>query len=70
MQKLEAFSPLFTVGVQMVHNMDAQIPLTLEASFSSQEGLVVDLKLPEQKDRTYKLLHMSSHPSTLYREFP
>ncbi|KAI6170736.1 hypothetical protein M3Y97_01123800 [Aphelenchoides bicaudatus] len=69
-QKLEAFSPLFTAGVQLQHNLDVQIPLTMEASFSSTEGLIVDFKLPEQKDRTYKLIHFSSHPATLYREWP
>jgi len=69
-QKLEAFSPLFTAGVQLQHNLDAQIPLTVEARFSGSEGLIVDFKLPEQKDRTYKLLHVSTHPSTLYREWP
>lgn len=69
-QKLEAFSPLFTAGVQLVHNIDAQIPLGLDAKISRHDGLVIDFKLPEHNDRTYKLMVVSSHPSTLYREWP
>jgi len=69
-QKIEAFSPLFTAGVQLQHNVDGQIPFAMEASFSSAEGIVVDFKLPDNADRVYKLLSISSHPSTLYREWP
>jgi len=69
-QKLEAFSPLFTAGVQLQHTVDGQLPLTMEASYSQQEGLVIDMRLPEKSDRVYKLLQASSHPSTLYRQWP
>jgi hypothetical protein len=34
-QKLEAFSPLFTAGVQLQHHADAQIPFAMEATYNT-----------------------------------
>jgi hypothetical protein len=71
-QSLKAFSPLFSAGVQLQHTIDAQIPLEMdiEAGYSPRGGVTIDFKLPEHEGRAYKLLHITSHPSTLYREWP
>ncbi|CAD5224030.1 unnamed protein product [Bursaphelenchus okinawaensis] len=69
LHKLEAVSPLMTVGVQNQLSLDAQIPLEINGKYN-EKGLQVEMKLPTEQKHTYKLLQVSSHPSTLTREWP
>ncbi|CAD5232611.1 unnamed protein product [Bursaphelenchus xylophilus] len=68
-QKLEAISPLLTNGIQHQINLDAQMPLVVEDRYN-ENGLQIDAALPKQRDHTYKVVQISSHPSTLTREWP
>ncbi|KAI6232912.1 hypothetical protein M3Y99_00978200 [Aphelenchoides fujianensis] len=70
-RQLEAYSPIHNVGVRTLHTLDAQAPIEVKATINN-EGLALDWQLPDAPANggPHRVLHLASHPSTLYRAWP
>ncbi|KAI6194866.1 Vit-6 [Aphelenchoides besseyi] len=70
-RQMEAYSPIHNTGIRILHTLDAQAPIEIKMTLN-KEGLALDWQLPDAPSNggPHRVLHLGSHPSTIYRAWP